>query len=185
MNEQPPGATPANPAGASNPPRGVDLAREALEQARLRSAARRAAGGPQAGVSRRAGVTRRRWSGPGPDGRDPKPFGALAAQWVRRTAAAEDVAKATVMSRWPDIVGPDLAAHCTPLGLVDGQLTVQAESTAWATQIRLLTPAILQKIAAAVGPQAVRVIRAQGPSRPSWRFGPRHVSGRGPRDTYG
>ena len=44
---------------------------------------------------------------------------------------------------------------------------------------------LLGKIAAAVGPNVVRQIRAQGPTRPSWRFGPRHVSGRGPRDTYG
>jgi predicted nucleic acid-binding Zn ribbon protein len=173
------------PDGAPAPKRGADLAREALEQARQRTAARRAAEGRSSVVGRRAGSTRRRWSGPGPDARDPKPFGALAQQWVKRSGSADDLAKATVLARWAEIVGDDLASHCTPVNLVDGQLTVQAESTAWATQIKLLGPTILGKVATAVGPNVVRQIRAQGPTRPSWRFGPRHVSGRGPRDTYG
>ncbi len=167
------------------PKRGADLAREALEQSRQRTAARRAAEGRPSVIGRRAGGTRRRWSGPGPDARDPKPFGALAQQWVKRSGSADDLAKATVLARWAEIVGDDLAAHCTPVDLVDGQLTVQAESTAWATQIRLLGPTILGKVAGAVGANVVRSIRTQGPSRPSWRFGNRHVPGRGPRDTYG
>ncbi len=167
------------------PTRGADLAREALEQARQRTAARRAAQGRSSVVARRGAANRRRWSGPGPDARDPKPFGALAAQWVKRSGSADDLAKATVLARWTEIVGDDLASHCEPLNLVDGLLVVQAESTAWATQIKLLGPTILGKVAAAVGPNLVRQIRTQGPSRPSWRFGNRHVSGRGPRDTYG
>ena len=164
---------------------GADLAREALKQARARTAARRAATGKPSVLAKRGGAQRRRWSGAGPDARDPKPFGVLAQQWLKRTGSAEELAKATVIGQWVKIVGEDLASHCSPLNLVDGQLTVQAESTAWATQIRLLGPAILGKIAAVVGPNVVRQIRAQGPTRPSWRFGPRHVSGRGPRDTYG
>ncbi len=166
-------------------PRGADLAREALAQARDRTAARRAAQGRSSVVGRRTGGQRRRWSGPGPDARDPKPFGALAQQWVKKSGSAEDLARATVLARWPEIVGADLAAHCAPMTLVDGRLTIQAESTAWATQIRLLTPTILGKVVAAVGPNVVRQVRATGPTTPSWRFGPRHVSGRGPRDTYG
>ena len=31
----------------------------------------------------------------------------------------------------------------------------------------------------------VRRVKVVGPSGPSWRHGPRHVRGRGPRDTYG
>jgi predicted nucleic acid-binding Zn ribbon protein len=36
-----------------------------------------------------------------------------------------------------------------------------------------------------VGNGVVKRMRIQGPAAPSWRKGPRHVSGRGPRDTYG
>jgi len=109
----------------------------------------------------------------------------LARGWVRRTGDPVALAEATVIARWPAIVGADLAAHCRPVKLTDGVLTVQAESTAWATQIRMVAPTMLAKIAAAVGPNQVRSLRASGPSGPSWKFGRRHVPGRGPRDTYG
>lgn len=69
--------------------------------------------------------------------------------------------------------------------LTDGELTVQADSTAWATQLRLLQRQLLAKIAAGVGDGVVKRLRVQGPTAPSWRHGPRRVPGRGPRDTYG
>ena len=90
-----------------------------------------------------------------------------------------------VLGRWPELVGPDVAEHCTPVALRDGELVLQAESTAWATQLRTLQRQLLARLAAAVGPNVVRRIRVVGPSAPSWRHGPRHVRGRGPRDTYG
>jgi predicted nucleic acid-binding Zn ribbon protein len=31
----------------------------------------------------------------------------------------------------------------------------------------------------------VKRLKVLGPAAPSWRYGPRHVPGRGPRDTYG
>lgn len=92
---------------------------------------------------------------------------------------------ATVLGRWPELVGPDVAQHCTPLQLRDGELVLQAESTAWATQLRTLQRQLLARLAGAVGPGVVRRIKVVGPSSPSWRHGPRHVRGRGPRDTYG
>jgi predicted nucleic acid-binding Zn ribbon protein len=44
---------------------------------------------------------------------------------------------------------------------------------------------LLTKIAAVVGHGVVKRMRIHGPTAPSWRKGYRHVSGRGPRDTYG
>jgi predicted nucleic acid-binding Zn ribbon protein len=90
-----------------------------------------------------------------------------------------------VLGRWAELVGPDIADHCTPLQLRDGELVLQAESTAWATQLRTLQRQLLARLAVAVGKDVVRRIKVVGPSAPSWRHGPRHVRGRGPRDTYG
>jgi predicted nucleic acid-binding Zn ribbon protein len=92
---------------------------------------------------------------------------------------------ATVLGRWPSLVGADIADHCTPVSLRDGELVLQAESTAWATQLRTLQRQLLTRLAAAVGRDVVKRIRVVGPSGPSWRHGPRSVRGRGPRDTYG
>jgi predicted nucleic acid-binding Zn ribbon protein len=90
-----------------------------------------------------------------------------------------------VFGAWERVVGADVAAHCRPVKLVEGELTVEAESTAWATQLRLLTKKLLAQIGAEVGPNVVTRMRIHGPTAPSWSRGPRRVAGRGPRDTYG
>jgi predicted nucleic acid-binding Zn ribbon protein len=90
-----------------------------------------------------------------------------------------------VLGAWDTVVGQDVASHCQPVGLRDGELTLQAESTAWATQLRLLTPTILAKIHDQLGAGVVTKLRIHGPAAPNWKRGPRSVPGRGPRDTYG
>lgn len=90
-----------------------------------------------------------------------------------------------MFGRWEAVVGEQIAAHATPTALNGGVLTVSAESTAWATQLRLVQAQLLAKIAAAVGDGVVTSLKISGPTAPSWRKGPRHIAGRGPRDTYG
>ena len=90
-----------------------------------------------------------------------------------------------MFGRWPTVVGSEISEHASPTGLRDGVLSVTAESTAWATQLRLIQRQVLAKIAAEVGDGVVTSLRITGPTAPSWRKGPRHISGRGPRDTYG
>jgi predicted nucleic acid-binding Zn ribbon protein len=92
---------------------------------------------------------------------------------------------AGILTRWEQIVGVDVAAHCRPVRLESGRLTCVAESTAWATQIRLLTHSLLERIAGELGSGVVTVLHVQGPTAPDWRHGPLRVTGRGPRDTYG
>ena len=90
-----------------------------------------------------------------------------------------------MLGSWDTLVGADIAAHCEPRALVDGELLVVAESTAWATQLRLLSRSLLQTLERRLGPGVVTRLRVQGPTAPSWSRGPRRVIGRGPRDTYG
>lgn len=169
--------------------KGIDLARRALEEARAAAKENGKSVGqgrtsPRRGV--RAGRSRRRsWSGSGPDERDPQPFGALIGAVSRQRGWSPQVSEGTVLGCWNDVVGEDVAAHAVPAGLRDGVLSVSAESTAWATQLRMLQGQILAKIAAAVGDGVVKSLRITGPTAPSWRKGDRHISGRGPRDTYG
>lgn len=165
---------------------GSDLARAALQAAREAAGARRAST-PTAGRRRNssAGSSRRRWSGAGADDRDPQPFGRLVSRIAADRGWAGQLAGGQVFGRWAELVGADIAEHVQPVRLENGELTVAAESTAWATQLRLLQRQIVLRIAAGVGDGVVTRIKIQGPSAPSWRFGQRHVRGRGPRDTYG
>lgn len=163
--------------------RGSDLARDALRAAQesARKRGRAAAPSGTGSMARR----RRRWSGPKPDERDPQPLGRLAARLAANRGWAARLAGGQVFGKWALLVGADVAEHTEPVALSDGELTVRADSTAWATQLRLLQRQVLAKIAAEVGNGVVKRLKVQGPSAPSWRHGPRHVPGRGPRDTYG
>ena len=119
-------------------------------------------------------------------GRDPKLLGDQLDQFVTERGWVGDVAVGAVIGRWSQIVGPEIAQHCAPLDFVDGVLTVRADSTAWATQLRLLSSSLLTRLAEEVGEGTVGEIRVVGPGAPSWSRGSRRAQdGRGPRDTYG
>ena len=178
-------------------PTGPALARAVLDAAKARRGpARRrrtARGDGGAGLDADAveaadGLRRVRgvgWSGAGPDRRDPQPFSEVLAKLVKARGWERPAAEATLFARWEQVVGSEVADHCHPVKLDGGELTIEARSTTWATQLRLLAGSILKKIAAEVGHNVVTRLRIHGPAAPSWNRGPRRVRGRGPRDTYG
>jgi len=91
-----------------------------------------------------------------------------------------------VFADWPALVGPEIAARCQPVGLRDGELRLAAESTAWATQLRLMSSSLLATLVAELGPNVVTRLSIGGPVGPTWKHGAWSVRGaRGPRDTYG
>lgn len=172
---------------SGQPQRGYDIAKQALEEARARARAEgkqvgRGKTGP-VGSGRR--LRKRGWTGSGADPWDPQPLGRLVGQVAKKRGWQDKVTTGRLFAEWGRIVGEDIAAHATPERLEEGILYVRASSTAWATQLRLVSADILRKIAVAIGPGLVRRIKVEGPEKPSWRKGPLHVSGRGPRDTYG
>lgn len=178
----------AGPPPALSEVRGIDLVRRTLEEARAAARAQgKDAGHGRSGAMapRRVAGQRRSWSGPGPDIRDPQPLGRLTRELAKKRGWSGRVAEGTVLGHWATVVGQQIADHATPSGLHDGVLSVAAESTAWATQLRMIQAQLLAKIAAAVGNGVVTSLKITGPAAPSWRKGPRHISGRGPRDTYG
>ena len=126
-----------------------------------------------------------RLSGAQSDGRDPKRLAEAVDALMAEQGWSTANAVAGLIARWSDVVGADLADHVTPESFTDGRLLLRADSTAWATQIRLLLPQLRIVIDRAVGTGLVADISVVGPQAPSWVAGPRRVIGRGPRDTYG
>jgi len=165
------------------------LVRRTLEEARgaARGQGRNVGQGRRSPTPRRvAGAARRRsWSGPGPDSRDPQPLGTVARDLAKTRGWSTRVAEGSVFGQWGSVVGEQIAVHAAPTALRDGVLSITAESTAWATQLRMVQAQLLAKIAAAVGDGVVTSVKITGPAVPSWRKGPLHIAGRGPRDTYG
>jgi predicted nucleic acid-binding Zn ribbon protein len=164
---------------------GLDLAKSI---ARGLAGARRAAGRKR-GTSRPGSRPRRRdpqASGAHPDDRDPQLLDTTIGRLIAEQGWGTDVRVHGVFTRWDHLVGGEVAQHCKPESYADGRLVVRTDSTAWATQMRLLAPTVLRRLNEELGDGSVIFIDVLGPHLPSWRRGQRSVrDGRGPRDTYG
>lgn len=176
---------PGAPEGARVPEAsGVDLARVALRAAKEQARARGAAA-QERRQARRGGGLR---SGARADGRDPLPLGAAINRLITERGWETPAAVGGVMGRWPQIVGEGLANHCVPQRYDEDErvLTVQCDSTAWATQLRLLAPRLVARLNEDLGQGTVKLIKVLGPGAPRRGFGPLRAPGStGPGDTYG
>ncbi|TWG92689.1 Zn-ribbon-containing, possibly RNA-binding protein and truncated derivatives [Nocardioides sp. J9] len=190
-------ATPATPDAEPEPehrPDGLDLARSLTlgtaaagttpAKRRLpRSSDGRTSGVRSAGRGRSSGP---QFSGARPDGRDPQALGPELDRLVDARGWALDLQVRGVFARWTEIVGDEIGAHSTPETLTDGTLVVRTDSTAWATQLKLFTATLVQRLNAELGDGTVTLVEVLGPHAPSWKHGRRGIrDGRGPRDTYG
>lgn len=118
-------------------------------------------------------------------GRDPRGVADVLADLTRDAGWDSHLAREDVVRTWSEVAGENTAQHTTPVAFVDGTLTVQADSTAWAKQLQLMRAQILSEIIRRFPDAGVETIRFIGPDVPSWKWGPRTAPGRGPRDTYG
>jgi predicted nucleic acid-binding Zn ribbon protein len=117
---------------------------------------------------------------------DPQPLAAAISGLLDHEGWTLAAATGSVFGRWAQIVGSDLAAHTTPERLTNGELTVAADSTAWATQLRLLSGQLVKRLNAELGDGTVLRVRVTGPVTGTRQPGQWRVrGGRGPRDTYG
>jgi predicted nucleic acid-binding Zn ribbon protein len=186
-----PEGPPASPAGGPAPDdhddSGLDLARSIARSLAKPGARRRTSG---TGAASKFRPSRRRVdptaSGAHPDERDPQLLDSTIGRLIAEQGWGTDVRVHGVFSRWEVMVGRDVATHCTPEAFDAGRLVVRTDSTAWATQMKLLAPTVVRRLNEELGDGTVTVIDVQGPRGPTWKRGLRSVrDGRGPRDTYG
>ena len=98
----------------------------------------------------------------------------------------QGIAEGTLFTDWIKVVGDEVAQHATPITLIDGLLTIQTSSTAWATQLTAMAPSLLKQISGSAPGALVESLSIIGPNAPSWKKGLRTIKNhRGPRDTYG
>ena len=169
--------------GRAHEPSGVDLARVALRAAKEAARARGDAA-QQKKQARRGGLR----SGARADGRDPMALGAAINRLINERGWETPAAVGGVMGRWPQIVGGDVAKHCEPERYDEDErvLVVRCDSTAWATNLRLLAPTLVARLNEDLGHGAVKLIKVNGPGGPTRRYGPLRAPGStGPGDTYG
>ena len=118
-------------------------------------------------------------------GRDPVAVGDALDRLLTTFSWSKPIAEADLVTRWPEIVGAEVAQHAVALHLDKGVLVVQCDSTAWATQLRTLRTSLVTKCVQACPDAGMKSIQFLNPGAPSWKHGRRSVPGRGVRDTYG
>ena len=117
---------------------------------------------------------------------DPEKLSNILGDLVATRDWKKGIAEGTLFTKWREIVGNEIADHCEPITLFEGRLTIKAESTSWATQLRLMTPELLKSIRSRSEGALVDELTVIGPNAPSWKRGLRTIRGaKGPRDTYG
>lgn len=117
-------------------------------------------------------------------GRDPKTIGSILTRSIDERGWVPFLAREAVLEKWTDIVGADVAAHTVP-EVDDELIIVRCDSSAWATNLRLLRHEILAEIVKQFPQAGLEKISVLGPGVPQQIRGPRSVKWRGPRDTYG
>jgi len=118
-------------------------------------------------------------------GRDPRGLGSVVDALTTELGWDSELDKAELIGAWAELVGETTAEKSRPIGIEDGLLVVQCDSTAWATQLRIMRLELLAAIARKYPRAGIQSIRFNGPDVPSWKYGFRSTQGRGPRDTYG
>ena len=68
---------------------------------------------------------------------------------------------ATLVERWPEVVGPELASLVRAVAVRGSELVVRVEDPAWASQIAWLESQLLERIADLVGPGRITAVKAR------------------------
>jgi predicted nucleic acid-binding Zn ribbon protein len=118
-------------------------------------------------------------------GRDPRGIDDILDGLTGKLGWNSSLARADLLASWVELAGAETALHSEPMGIEDGVLTVRCDSTAWATQLRLMRGQITTSIAQRFPDAGIQSVKFDGPNAPSWKRGTRSIPGRGPRDTYG
>jgi predicted nucleic acid-binding Zn ribbon protein len=76
---------------------------------------------------------------------DPVPIADALARVRAELGLPDDRSLHTLVERWSEVVGDDVAAHVRLDALRDGTLVVVADDPIWASQLRYLESAILER----------------------------------------
>jgi len=106
--------------------------------------------------------------------RDPQLLGEALDEFVDQVGWQNQKSLAQLHTKFPEVVGEETAAHLVIERFENGELILRADSTSWATQLKYLTPVLLEKLQAAapdLGISNVKVLPPAGRKTPGgWRI---------------
>ncbi len=75
----------------------------------------------------------------------PLPISHILEGALRQYGLHERFAERSVLQKWSEIVGEEVASHSRAVDLVDGVLVLEADHGAWRQELTLLMPMIIKK----------------------------------------
>ncbi|KAB7790364.1 DUF721 domain-containing protein [Bifidobacterium leontopitheci] len=127
-------------------------------------------------IAKRAGIRRERrlqaeaaWESFGKPGRDPAKLGSVAGLLAREDHWTPYLKIAQLRTHWDQVVGAAVAQHSQVMGVIDGVMTIRADSAAWATQLTYLVPQFERTIKERLDGLDIQEIRVVGPRPESKR----------------
>lgn len=105
----------------------------------------------------------------------PNSLSKVLSEWIDHRGWHERLRDSQIHQQWPEIAGDEIAAHAEPVRLRGGVLVVRAQSGAWATQLRYLTPRLLERAQTVLGTDRVnrvQVVSGEADSQRRSEYGP-------------
>ncbi len=92
----------------------------------------------------------------------PQPISRILEDALRQFGLDERLAERSVLLRWREVVGEEIAAHSKAVDLVDGVLVIEADHGVWRQELTLLMPMIMNKFNEMCGTETVKEIQWRG-----------------------
>ena len=96
----------------------------------------------------------------------PRPLRQGLERLLNGLGAPEIDAVATLVERWPEVIGPELASRVRAVAVRGSELVVRVDDPAWASQIAWLESRLLERIDDLVGPGLITAVKARVASGP-------------------
>lgn len=92
---------------------------------------------------------------------EPRPLRQSLERLLDGLGAPEIDAVATLVDRWPEVVGQELASRIKTVAIRGSELVVKVEDPGWASQIAWLESQLLARIVELVGPDRITAVRVR------------------------
>ena len=89
----------------------------------------------------------------------PQPVSRLIEGALRQFGLHERFTERSVLQKWGEVVGEEIATHSRAVDLVDGVLILEADHGAWRQELTLLMPMIIKKFNELCGENTVTEIQ--------------------------
>ena len=89
----------------------------------------------------------------------PQRVGQTLEKWIRRQHLRPEMERCEIALRWPELVGPRVAAHTAPWRLHDGTLTVTVSNSVWLNELTFLRRELIGGINGRLGAKRVSKVR--------------------------